>query len=189
MISPRYLYDLLPPAIPEIRYNLRDNTRIKIPFARLESYRRSFIPSAIKLWNNLESSARMAPSLSVFKTAIKNPKEASVLYYYGERWTAIQHTRLRIGCSKLNFDLFYNLHVSNDPSCACGYKVENAEHYFLHCPNYKDIRINLEVIISNLTVFNIQHVLFGDKALNITNNNTIFGAVHAFIKASRRFID
>ena len=39
--------------------------------------------------------------------------------YFGERRCQILHTRLRLGCSSLNFDLFKN-HLRDDDKCACG---------------------------------------------------------------------
>ena len=53
-LSPDYLKCLLPADNTEvIHYNLRNNRNIKLPFSRLESFRRSFFPRAIRLWKAL----------------------------------------------------------------------------------------------------------------------------------------
>ena len=45
-----------------------------------------------------------------------------------------------LGCSKLNYDLCYNLHVIDYCNCLCGALVEDAYHFFLVCPKYNEIR-------------------------------------------------
>ena len=64
------------------RYNLRHRPPLNIPFARLETYKQSFIVYASELWNTLSSDIQNVPSVS-FKCAIKNKDEPNVLYYYG----------------------------------------------------------------------------------------------------------
>jgi hypothetical protein len=67
----------------------------------------SFIPSTVSLWNNLDLNVRNRPTISCFKSRIKentgNPPE-----YYGEgsRKLSILHARLRHQCSSLNSDLY-----------------------------------------------------------------------------------
>ena len=67
----------------------------------------SFIPSTVSLWNNLDLNVRNRPTISCFKSRIKentgNPPE-----YYGEgsRKLSILHARLRHQCSSLNSDIF-----------------------------------------------------------------------------------
>ena len=112
-LTPGYLVDIMPRENHEyIRYNLRNNQDISVPYTRLEIFRRSFVPFAINLWNKLSQANRNEPTLLAFKhSLIKERDEPNVLYYYGNRWPSIHHSRLRIGCSKFNHDLHYNLHV------------------------------------------------------------------------------
>ena len=68
-------------------------------------------------------------------------KDARVIppyFYSGERRCQILHTRLRLGCSSLNSDLFKN-HLRDNDSCACG-SPETAEHFLCICSNYDNIR-------------------------------------------------
>ena len=104
-------------------------------------------------------------------------------FFYGERKFQVLHTRLRLGCSSLNADLFHN-HVSESDRCRCG-EPETAKHYFFICIMYRNIRTET---ISNLA-YNINIVvllkgcpLYGDEA-----NIEIFRVVHEFIKKSNRF--
>ena len=95
--------------------------------------------------------------------------------------------RLQLGCSKLKSDLCFKLHVVDDPSCACGVPVEDAYHFFFHCPLYDDIRVDLMTSVSSVTVCNLSNLLFGDDALGLNENMVIFDAVHLFLNQSRRF--
>ena len=135
-LSPDYLKCLLPANNTDIiHYNLRNNRNIKLPFSRLETFRRSFFPRAIRLWNSLSLKIRDENTLIAFKEALRkdNDKQCNVLYYYDERWASMHHARIRMGCSKLNSDLCFKLHVSDDPSCKCGHPLENNHHFFFIC--------------------------------------------------------
>ena len=50
---------------------------------------------------------------------------------------------MRISCSKLNNDLFHNLHVIDSVSCTCGAQYDHVEHFFLCCPQFNVIRCHL----------------------------------------------
>ena len=161
---------------------------IALPITRLESFKRSFIPYSIKLWNMLPVQVRNAPSLSILKSHInKEKKEPYILYYYGSRWASIHHTRLRLGCSKLRSDLCFKLHVADDPACACGAPIEDAYHFFFVCPLYDDIRVDLINSVSSVTICNLTKLLFGDDLLDLNDNMVIFDAVHLFLNQSMRF--
>ena len=128
-------------------------------------------------------------TLTSFKSQLhKAYKETNVLYYYGYRWAAVHHARLRIGCSKLKYDLCYNLHVVNDPQCSCGADIEDAQHFFLYCPNYNDIRVALLGSFPNPNDVNIDTILYGNRDLTNEANKAVFHAVHRFIMDSDRFV-
>ena len=68
-LVPEYLYELLPPENHEyIRYNLRNNNNVTVPYTRLETYKRSFVPYLILLWNSLPKRTRAETNLTEFKT-------------------------------------------------------------------------------------------------------------------------
>jgi hypothetical protein len=188
-LAPSYLYHLLPPEFREyVGYNLRNSQNILLPFTRLESFRRSFFPFSIRLWNALPVDTRSSLSVSDFKVALKQDiVEPNLLYYYGERWASVHHARIRIGCSKLNADLCLNLHVKDNTTCLCGSLLEDAEHYFLHCTRYNNIRYDLVNAIAHCTDVTVSTILHGDPQLHFKDNIKIFGAVHSYIVKSNRF--
>ena len=110
------------------------------------------------------------------------------LYCYGERWPSVHHARIRMGCSKLNGDLCRNLHVIPEPTCRCGYHIEDAEHFLLYCPLYNTDRADMVSSIINVTDITIENLLYGHGALTPEDNEEVFRAVHAFSSASKRFI-
>ena len=143
-LCPTYLSNLVNPSEDNKIYNLRSQAAVKVPFARLETFKRSFITHTCSLWNSLPVHIQNAGSLKDFKQLINLTKEnCNKLYYYGKRWPCIHHARLRIGCSKLKGDLCNNLHVENSSRCACGFELEDASHFFLDCPLYAIERQNL----------------------------------------------
>ena len=126
--SPVYLQDLIPKRIGDIRPQSRypDNfytVKSRIELSRIETFRKSFIPSAVNLWNSLKSSDR---TLTYADSLLKKPRPP--LLYYGSRTNNYKHAQLRMKCSKLNFHL-YSLHVLDSPACPCGHNHEDSNHY------------------------------------------------------------
>ena len=188
--APQYLIDIHNHIQGErlYDYELRNAKDLRMPFCRLSLLKNSFFPRSILLWNELSDEERSATSLAVFKTFLRqNDNEMKVLYYYGDRWPSIHHARMRIGCSKLQKDLFFNLHVSNNPHCSCGAPTEDAKHFFLHCPNYLDIREQLKQSMQGLMPVTVRNLLFGNSSFSLKINEQVFDAVHKFIIASKRF--
>ena len=62
-----------------------------------------FLPSTIKLWNNLPLTLRKTESLSIFNKHLKNQNAKVPTYYYiGSRIGQILRARLRMNSSSLN---------------------------------------------------------------------------------------
>ena len=79
-----------------------------------------------------------------------------------------------------NNDMF-NRHLSTYPKCLWGYSKETAEHYFLHCPNYNNIRASMILTLpSNQT--DTRTLLYGSLELRYFENEHIFITVQKFIK-------
>ena len=91
------------------------------------------------------------------------------------------------GVSTLKFGLRCNLRVIDSPKCNCGYKFENAEHFFLHCLTYQDIRVNLVNTITQFSPISLEIVLHGNQLLDYEHNILILDAVFEFIRLSGRF--
>ena len=187
--SPNYLFELLPSNnAASINYSLRNRDNIKMPNCQKESFRRSFLPSAIRLWNKLEKNVRDAPSILSLKLELKKKHpDKPTLYYYGHRWPSVHHSRMRMQCSKLNYDLYCKLYVLDNPSCQCGASRETARHFFMECPLYDNIRGKLFTTVTNHAACSVDTFLFGEPSLQSEENRSIFDAVHEYICESKRF--
>ena len=188
-LAPDYLMNCLPQNNRPHQHNLRGRREVYAPHTRLEIYKRSFIPRAIGLWNELPPATRNSDSITAFKSSMHNlsGKEKPMLYYYGERWASVHHARMRMGCSKLNADLCFKLHVHPTPACECGHPCETANHYFLECPLYEDVRTVLLEEIEAICPVTMDCILQGCDNLNFDLNTSIFNSVHKFIKNTNRF--
>jgi len=189
--TPHYLQDLLPNRVGDnAHYHLRNNSEIIVPFARLEIYRKSFLIAAINAWNQLDMVVRNIPTTEIFKRAVVPKKEPrKEILYYGSRWASIHHSRIRIGCSKLNHHLCNNLHVIPSPQCHCGHVCEDPQHYFFHCPLFNNMRDKMLDDIFQITnsPATLEILLHGDSLLDLHTNKRIFNAVHVFLKETKRF--
>ena len=94
-------------------------------------------------WNNLNNAIRETDTFVSFRSTFKNEvlgnTHVPTYFMKGQRRLAVLHARLRNNCSDLHVkcDLFHN-HLTDSLSCSCGYIMENAEHYFFECDNYRD---------------------------------------------------
>ena len=86
---PQYLSELLPTQNRNIiAYTLRNPTNFVFPKCRLLCHSQSFIPRAIKLWNNLSIETHQKPTLRTFKMAI-DPKcnNDKAIYKWKKFWS------------------------------------------------------------------------------------------------------
>jgi Reverse transcriptase (RNA-dependent DNA polymerase) len=187
---PIYLNEIIPPNSYETHsYNLRNSNNLSVIARRTEIFARSVIPSAVKLWNELDLSIRNSPSLHCFKIKMKNLYRApSVPTYYldGERLYSLHHARIRNHCSNLHGDLYHNF-IRSTPSCDCGNKFEDAEHYILNCYRYETQRQNFFRATRIFHPLNIDDLLFGNPNLTDEENSFIFLELQNFIKQTGRF--
>ena len=108
------------------------------------------------------------------------------LVYFGNRYLAVLHTRLRLGCSQLNAHLF-RIGVKDSPNCICSHVNEDAWHFFFVCPLFTTQRNTLHTSIIDIAPFSLETVLYGSPICNYAQNVIIFQAVHTFIKNTSRF--
>ena len=168
-------------------YRLRNNINIRVPYCRLETYKKSFFPRTISLWNGLVPQVKASDSYVTFKSCFKaKTDEFEILYYYGDRWPAVHHARMRMGCSKLNYDLYHNLLVVESPACPCGFNQETAEHFLLHCHLWDEERLILYDAVQHVIPVAAEN-LFGCRDVDLDINKVVFKAVHSFIKTTKRF--
>jgi len=67
------------------------------------------------------------------KLSIKTSKAKPHLSH-GCRKTQVYHTRLRLGCSSLNFDLHWR-NIVPSPVCTCC-EIETSHHYLIQCTRH-----------------------------------------------------
>ena len=187
-MTPQYLTKLLPQRTGHnSTYSLRNNNDLRTIFSRTNLYYNSFLPSAIREWNNLTDELRNAPTLDNFKSLLnRNNGKVPKYYLTGSRKAQILHTRLRTNCSSLNLHLFQK-NISNSAACSCG-SIESVKHYFFNCPHYhvsRNILLrNIQSICNNVTV---DILLKGSSHLTVTQNIQLFEAVQHFILETKRF--
>ena len=155
-LAPQYLTKLFPELTSSrTNHKLRSSSNLSLPLVRTERLKKSFIPSSIKLWNDLPEEVRRSPTLLAFKKDtckwIGNLKQ-NYMYYIGDRFTAILHTRLRLGNSALNHHLFTKGCIIS-PACACGNPKETVKHFFFYCNRYAAPRSKLLTSAAHLLGF------------------------------------
>ena len=186
---PEYLSNLIPPEVNEItNYNLRNRNDIRRPFARLNIFKNSFIPSTCQAWNDLPSEIKNLDTSSKFKRRLNQdlPEKPSTYFTYGKRKLNIIHAQLRNGCSRLNFDL-NKVNLSSHMKCSCGFHKEDSTHYFIHCKLYTSLRNELKQCFDRSGIsFDINNILYG-KHIPSDKNYQIAKHVHQFIAKSKRF--
>ena len=144
----KMLYGISPPYLTSLsqssqnddeRYNLR---RLRSVRANTQFYNSTFLPRTVRDWNLLPESTRNSSTIEQFKMLLNNNRVRSCpLFDFGLRKSQILHTRLRFGCSSLNYDLHRRNLVDNS-LCQCG-QVETVDHFLIHCRRYQQIRINI----------------------------------------------
>ena len=95
--------------------------------------------------------------------------------------------RLRMNCSNLNGHLF-NLKLTDNPSCPCGYFFEDSVHFFFYLSIVHTGKPHLHNYVSRLARnFNLSVLLHGSPNLGTQDNASIIKSVILFIKATMRF--
>ena len=169
-------------------YSFRNTRYFNIPRSNTQSYKQSFFPSALELWNNLDQETQNMTSLSAFKRKlniglIKPPGH----YSAGPRKLNIIYCQLRNEVSNLN-DHLYRSHLSESPRCACGGDIENNSHYFYDCPLYVRQRDKLFHDLRELDqILNLEIMLCGSINLSPEENLNIVNSVLQYINETKRF--
>ena len=182
-LTPSYLSELIPIQTQD-RYRLRNASNTPLVPARTQLFNLSFLPATIRDWNSLSNPTRNSPSITSFKYTLNSSMRKPPPHYnVGCRLGQILHSRLRLGCSSLNYDL-HRKSIVDSPLCECG-SVETVKHFFLGCYKYSTLRTNM---LSGIPCpATIDNLLRGNDHLTLEQNNTLFLSVHQYILASKRF--
>ena len=180
-ISPSYLSSLIPQQVDAIsQYHLRNSNDLQTIRAKTRLYYNSFLPSILRQWNNLFIETRQLNSLNSFKCFLKEDKcTVPKYYFYGVRKAQILHTRLRMGCSSLNLDLFMK-NITDTPMCQFG-SIENSQHFFFQCSFYQRQRT---ILLNSVAIYHtptLNLLLNGNPSLSKAINEGIFKHVHPWI--------
>ena len=183
-LTPDYLSCLVPSSVHDIHgYNTRNANCVRNIVTRTAFYANSFLPSVIKLWNEIPVDIRNA-SIGVFKKYLMKNKVSPPPYYYiGSRKVQILHSKLRLECSALNEHLFRK-NLVDSPRCSCG-SIETPYHYLLQCPKYRTARAESIQLLD--IPLNTHNLLFGNENFSVLENENIFKKVHEYILRTKRF--
>ena len=187
-LAPPYLVNRVPPLTSQVNpYHRRNPLERYTPACRTELYKSSYFPSTTALWNNLPEDIRQTTSLSLLKRYLCQLDSTVPKYYYlPDRTSEILLCRLRLEMSDLNYDLF-NRHISNNPTCECGFVREDASHFLMDCPLYQHARAQTIDLLSNDVKSNLQTLLFGRADKSVFDNVDILSTVGKFITLTNRF--
>ena len=110
-----------------------------------------FFPSSIVEWNKLSREVRNSEIIRIFKKRflkLNRPSPNSIFDIYNPYGTKLLN-RLRLGLSHLNEHKFkQGFYDTINPICICGGDIESINHFFLHCPEYCEVRQTLYEKIS-----------------------------------------
>ena len=183
-LTPAYLTSLIPQQRTQ-PYALRTNSDIPTIRCNTQAYASSFLPLTIRQWNSLPTDTRNTPTLSEFKSKLNTkPNKSQYLFNIGIRKNQVNHARLRLGCSSLNYDI-HRRNLIPSPLCACG-SVETVSHYLMQCPRYQLMRNRF---IKDLPCApTLDNLLFGNDRLTPDANKVVFLRVQGYITATKRFV-
>lgn len=157
---------------------------------KTETFRNSFFPTAIKLYNELDSESKLVLSRTAFKSKTKRSLKLPVprQYYTGPRSLNIILCQMRLGFSDLNSDL-NSKGCIDSPLCSCGHGIENPQHYFFNCTKYLIQRDALLVVLNNVGVEYAADVLIrGCNQISEEANTELYNAALKYISDSNRFV-
>ena len=140
--APAYLCLLCPPNTDKKSdYKLRTGHNIQQIKTKKTCFHTPFLPSTIHEWKNLSTNAEAALSLEVFKSGLKSKINLNEAYLWHNDSASINLSWIRMGLSALNQHCFHLIASGNCPHCDAS--TERVSHYFLHCPNFVALRMEI----------------------------------------------
>lgn len=182
---PEYLSNLVPSSFGQTHhYSTRNNSNLVHVHSHTSYYNNSFLPSTVRLWNELPANIKTNASVNSLKLFLNSTLNIVPSYFYaGSRIGQILHTRIRTESSALK-DHLYKKNIESNPYCSCKL-VETSGHFLLQCSLYERLRNDLFVNLS--CHLNINNLLFGDSNLPDCENESNFLVIQDFIIKSKRF--
>ena len=157
-------------------HNLRNRHQLIVPFARLSSYSKSFIPSTTQLWNNLPTTLTSIGSSSSFKRRLKMNLQCkpNPIHQSGMGSAFINLSRIRMGLIGLRNQLYDHDIILNNYCIHCP-NTRNADtpmHYFAKCPLYS---VQRELYFSKL------RLIYPDLINNLDDHRWKHKLVHNIV--------
>ena len=182
--TPEYLSNLVPASFSQTHhYRTRNANNLVPPPTHSMLYYNSFLPSTVRLWNDLPANIKNNDSINNLKSFLNKPITVPSYFYAGCRIGQILHARIRTESSALKDHLFKK-NLEPDPYCKCK-QIENSEHFLLSCPLFNRLR---NILFPNLSChINIRNLLYGDSNLSDAENTQNFLIVQKYIIKSKRF--
>ena len=204
-ITPAYLHDLLPAEIRNTTdHNLRNRNNIRLPKITANYFLKSYIPSSIRLWNDLRDDLKLLTTLDTFKIHLRQiycKTETYKPYLVGQTTGHIHLSRLRMDLSGLNAHRHKHHFIDHNICPSCNAINENIDHFLLICPVYAaqrralldhferllpDLGHSLDRLENRRNRTQIIQILtFGTKNENI--DNQLLKYVAKFIDETHRF--
>ena len=130
LLNPLLIWcSLLPTLVGDMSsYSLQNRDQYQTIDTKSQLYKNSFLPSAVREWNALDSACQLCPSVPSFKKSISERQLVPNYYFTESRIEQILHARLRTNCSYLNYNLFSKNIVQNK-LCDCT-EIEDTQHFF-----------------------------------------------------------
>ena len=187
-LCPTYLFSFVPPSAGNNTvYNLRNANDIQTLQTNTHLYYDSFLPSVVRIWNDLSDEIQNSNTIASFKRGLSVNRHSPPAYYNADkRLGQIYHSRLRTKCSSLNEHLF-SKNIVDSSLCTCG-SVEDTKHFILECPLHFNLRQEMLTVISEFCLPSIAVILFGNPDLTTHSNTKIFNSVQSFILKTKRFL-
>ena len=204
--TPDYLSGLCPPEVADrINYNLRNASDVALIQSTKNYYLKSFLPSTIRLWNNLPLQIRLANTVEAFKEMLHTHLDfgqAYKPYMYSPNRNFIHLGRLRMGLSPLNAHRRKYHFIENARCTFCQGNKEDTLHFLSQCPHYTVARTTMLNSLAMTLPTRYQYLLnmntkqhqkeltqiliFGIKDSNV--DMEIFKVVSLFIEKTGRFV-
>ena len=188
-----------------VTYNIRNSDNIR-PFKSNKKYFLNlFLPSSIKLWNNLDTSTKNIYELLQFRNVISKKYTPASLYHpyiTGNTKNHIHISRMRMGLSGLNSQRKHYNFINYNTCDHCNTRIEDCKHYLLECPTFAAQRQEMIVRLTNIFPHEQNFVLDLRSATNrkrlcntliygtgnSENDKLLFDVVAKFILQSKRFL-
>lgn len=191
--TPNYLSNQLPRNLNASRRFTRGAAmgNFAVFRCKTETFRKSFFPLGINLFNNLAAGDKSLPR-NAFKNKMRKSMKTPVpLHFYeGSRKYNIVLSQMRLRFCNLNFYL-YQKGCIDSASCQCGNGPETLNHYFFVCDSFTDQRDNMLMHLGNIltpgTNVDVDLLLTGRQEFDSLMNSAIVECVIEFIVGTNRF--